>query len=74
MGRFGHPEELRTISIREAALIQTFPRRYKFDTEFMDTACDLVGNALPYLFARKVAVVCIDALKKNWSSLEVMNA
>ena len=47
MGRFGHPEELRTISIREAALIQTFPRHYKFDTEYMDTACDLVGNALP---------------------------
>lgn len=74
MGRFGHPDELRTISIREAALIQTFPRRYKFDTEFMDTACDLVGNALPCLFARKVAAVCVDALKKNSSSLEAINA
>ena len=60
-GRFGHPDELRTISIREAALIQTFPRRYKFDTEFMDTACDLVGNALPCLFARQVAVTCWNA-------------
>jgi len=74
MGRFGHPDELRTISIREAALIQTFPRRYKFDTKFMDTACDLVGNALPCLFAHKVAIVCIDALKKNSSSLEAINA
>lgn len=74
MGRFGHPDELRTISIREAALIQTFPRRYKFDTKFMDTACNLVGNALPCLFARKVAVVCVDALKKNSSSLEAVNA
>jgi len=73
MGRFGHPEELRTISIREAALIQTFPRHYKFDTEYMDTACDLVGNALPCLFARKVATTCIDAMKKNINSLGVEN-
>jgi len=61
MGRFGHPDELRTISIREAASIQTFPKYYKFDTEFMDTACDLVGNALPCLFAKKVATVCVNA-------------
>jgi DNA (cytosine-5)-methyltransferase 1 len=62
MGRFGHPDKLRTISIREAALIQTFPKRYKFDTEYMDTACDLVGNALPCLFAKKVAATCVNAL------------
>ncbi len=73
MGRFGHPEELRTISIREAALIQTFPRHYKFDTEYMDTACDLVGNALPCLFARKVAATCIDAIKENINPWGVAN-
>ena len=73
MGRFGHPEELRTISIREAALIQTFPKHYKFDTEYMDTACDLVGNALPCLFARKVATTCIDAMEKNINLLGVEN-
>ncbi|MGB8658154.1 MAG: DNA cytosine methyltransferase [Candidatus Zixiibacteriota bacterium] len=63
-GRFGHPDQLRTISVREAALIQTFPKNYKFDTEFMDTVCDLVGNALPYLFVRKVATTCVEALKQ----------
>jgi len=73
MGRFGHPDKLRTISIREAALIQTFPKRYKFDTEYMDVACDLVGNALPCLFARKVAATCIDAMKKNVNLLGVAN-
>ena len=62
MGRFGHPDELRTISIREAALIQTFPKSYKFDTDFMDTACDLVGNALPPKFAKKVAATCMNVL------------
>jgi DNA (cytosine-5)-methyltransferase 1 len=66
MGRFGHPDELRTISIREAALIQTFPRRYKFDTEFMDTACDLVGNALPCIFAQKVAETCLKSFREDY--------
>lgn len=65
MGRFGHPEELRTISIREAALIQTFPFNYKFNTKFMETASKLVGNALPYKFAHKAAKACLNALKEN---------
>lgn len=63
MGRFGHPAEDRTISIREAALIQTFPMSYKFKTRFMDTACDLVGNGLPYKFAYKAGKMCLNALK-----------
>ncbi|MFQ5750844.1 MAG: DNA cytosine methyltransferase [bacterium] len=62
MGRFGHPKKNRTISIREAALIQTFPMNYKFKTEYMDVACDLVGNALPFKFARTVAKTCYDIL------------
>jgi len=65
MGRFGHPDELRTISVREAALIQTFPMDYEFDTEFISTACDLIGNALPYRFARKVAKACLDSWRVN---------
>lgn len=65
MGRFGHPEELRTISVREAAMIQTFPKHYKFDTEFMNTACDLVGNALPHRFAHKAAKSCLNALENK---------
>jgi DNA (cytosine-5)-methyltransferase 1 len=64
-GRFGHPSELRTISVREAARIQTFPERYKLDAEFMETACILVGNALPPKFARKVAVACLNELRAN---------
>lgn len=65
MGRFGHPDELRTISVREAALIQTFPVDYELDTEFMSTACDLVGNALPYRFARIVAKTCARVIKNH---------
>ena len=65
MGRFGHPDELRTISVREAASIQTFPRQYKFDTKFMDAACDLVGNALPCHFACIAAKTCFRAIENH---------
>jgi len=54
-GRFGHPEEDRTISVREAALLQTFPKDYLFDTPFMDYVCDMIGNALPCDFAEVLA-------------------
>lgn len=54
-GRFGHPEELRTISLREAATLQTFPEDYKFLGERIDAACSIVGNALPCLFAEVLA-------------------
>jgi DNA (cytosine-5)-methyltransferase 1 len=61
-GRFGHPNGARTISVREAALIQTFPPNYIFDTAFMDHACNMVGNALPCDFAEIIAKACAEAL------------
>lgn len=54
-GRFGHPEDLRTISLREAATIQTFPKDYRFVGDKIDAACSVVGNALPCLFAEVIA-------------------
>jgi DNA (cytosine-5)-methyltransferase 1 len=65
MGRFGHPDELRTISVREAAMIQTFPKSYKFETETMKTACNLIGNALPPKFAEKAAKACLNSFSDN---------
>lgn len=65
MGRFGHPDELRTISVREAAIIQTFPKYYKFETRLMKTACNLIGNALPPKFAEKAAKACLNAFFNN---------
>ena len=50
-GRFGHPEQNRAISLREAALIQTFPRNYRFfiDEKSVSTtlASRYIGNAVP---------------------------
>lgn len=50
-GRFGHPEQDRAISLREAALLQTFPRTYEF-VEPDGQICQAIiarhiGNAVP---------------------------
>ncbi|MDB9494615.1 DNA cytosine methyltransferase [Spirulina major CS-329] len=50
-GRFGHPEQDRAISLREAALLQTFPENYQFlplgeEPKFY-TVGRLIGNAVP---------------------------
>jgi len=64
-GRFGHPDEDRTISVREAAFIQTFPGNYRFETDFIDTVCNLIGNALPCDFAAQISRACMKAYKRN---------
>lgn len=52
-GRFGHPNRDRTtISVREAALIQTFPAGYQFKTDLMESVCEMIGNAVPPRFAK----------------------
>ncbi len=51
-GRFLHPEENRCITAREAALLQTFPKNYKFPLDIPKTAIALlIGNALPPQFS-----------------------
>ena len=58
-GRFGHPEQDRAISLREAALLQTFPPDYEFlDPKkrwFVSAAARWIGNAVPVELARAVA-------------------
>jgi len=50
-GRFGHPDQDRAISLREAALIQSFPEDYKFiDPKFKFSSQNIakhIGNAVP---------------------------
>lgn len=51
-GRFLHPEENRAITAREAALLQTFPRDYRFPESMSKTSVALqIGNALPPKFS-----------------------
>lgn len=50
-GRFGHPEQDRAISLREAAILQSFPKNYLFfdDANILDIASTarMIGNAVP---------------------------
>lgn len=50
-GRFGHPEQHRALSIREASILQTFPKTYKFiDKNSNPSITQLgthIGNAVP---------------------------
>lgn len=58
-GRFGHPEQDRAISLREGALIQTFPPDYAFVPEGhkveIKTLGRLIGNAVPVGLGRAIA-------------------
>ena len=67
-GRFGHPIANRTISVREAALLQTFPDEYLFDTPYMEYVCNVIGNALPCDFAEIVSRQCSNRLAEVDSS------
>jgi DNA (cytosine-5)-methyltransferase 1 len=50
-GRFGHPEQDRALTIREAAILQTFPTDYKFyqneNAVFIKKLGIHIGNAVP---------------------------
>ena len=52
-GRFGHPEQDRALSIREAARIQGFPDSFRFTGSLNDQARQ-VGNAVPVPLAKAV--------------------
>nr|WP_157212944.1 DNA cytosine methyltransferase [Pseudomonas sp. M47T1] len=50
-GRFGHPEQNRALSLREAAILQSFPDDYSFYEPGTDMStralCTMIGNAVP---------------------------
>jgi DNA (cytosine-5)-methyltransferase 1 len=58
-GRFGHPEQDRAISLREAAIIQSFPLNYKFlksEQEFSVRSLGrMIGNAVPVRLGQAIA-------------------
>jgi DNA (cytosine-5)-methyltransferase 1 len=59
-GRFGHPEQDRAISLREAALIQTFPPNFRFQGSLTSKARQ-VGNAVPPLMAKRVVQALLNS-------------
>ncbi len=56
-GRFLHPEQDRTITLREAALLQTFPPDHHFSLRRGKyAAAEMIGNGLPPELVRRQAV------------------
>jgi DNA (cytosine-5)-methyltransferase 1 len=53
-GRYGHPEQNRALSLREAASLQTFPDTYVFTDEARRHIAAQVGNAVPVKLAEAV--------------------
>lgn len=50
-GRYGHPEQHRAISVREAAALQTFPDKFEFFGS-LNSQARQIGNAVPVLLAQ----------------------
>jgi DNA (cytosine-5)-methyltransferase 1 len=63
-GRFGHPEQDRPITLREAAMLQGFPRKYKFvrpgDPILFSHLGRLIGNAVPPPLAKAIGNAFVD--------------
>ena len=52
-GRFLHPDANRAITMREAALLQSFPKSYKFPAKLGKVkVAMMIGNALPPAFIK----------------------
>lgn len=64
-GRFIHPEQDRAITLREAAILQTFPDNYIFSIKRgKDAVALMIGNALPPEFIRQHATEFLNHLKE----------
>ena len=67
-GRFGHPDQDRAISLREAAIIQSFPDNYDFldpNSEYHTSAIERhIGNAVPVKLGCFVAKTIKEHLKE----------
>lgn len=67
-GRFGHPEQNRALSMREGALLQSFPPDYVFydyKTVFSRREVGIhIGNAVPVELGRVIGITIANHLKE----------
>jgi len=63
-GAFIHPTQPRTISLREAARLQSFPDRFVFEGSPAEIRRQ-IGNAVPPLLARCIAEAIMPAVMKD---------
>lgn len=70
-GRFLHPEENRAITLREAALLQGFPPKYKFPVSAgKSSVALLIGNALPPPFITAHAKAIKEIILSKFSQVK----
>jgi len=62
-GKFGHPTQDRSISLREGALLQTFPVDFDFVGNKVDVARQ-IGNAVPPMMAEQIGKSIIESYEK----------
>ena len=75
-GRFGHPEQDRAISLREGAILQSFPKEYDFTDSHVKVQFKVVGrmigNAVPILLAKAIGRSIVGHMKENGLSCEAI--
>ncbi|MCE2613554.1 DNA cytosine methyltransferase [Flavobacteriaceae bacterium D16] len=59
-GRFAHPEENRGISLREGAVLQSFPKDYKFKGTSQELIARIIGNAVPPKYAECIGTSIVE--------------
>ncbi|WP_135828935.1 DNA cytosine methyltransferase [Halorussus halobius] len=68
-GRFGHPEEDRAITVREGAILQTFPKDYSFVSSEDDLSVQsmgkLIGNAVPVRLAKAIGETLVQHVENE---------
>ncbi len=69
-GRFGHPEQDRAISLREAAMLQSFPKDYAFlpngaQINF-NTLGRMIGNAVPVKLGEFIGEILVEHVGANF--------
>lgn len=63
-GRYGHPVDLRTITIREAARLQSFSDDFVFEGSFTQ-ASSQIGNSVPPFFMHAFAPIIYKHLRET---------
>ena len=63
-GRFGHPQQDRAISLREAAILQSFPKNYAFIPDGtpinFNTLGRMIGNAVPVTLGEFIGDILVE--------------
>jgi DNA (cytosine-5)-methyltransferase 1 len=60
-GRFAHPEENRAISLREGAVLQSFPKVYIFKAKSIANTARMIGNAVPPKYAEAIGKAIVNS-------------